>query len=94
MHTNLVSEVENMKWIHRIKNAIKRKKFTELDKDLADDFRTCAIGERGIREDFMSPKAEDLGMEFFRNINDNKPKQAMKTYRLIQKLEVPKYEST
>ncbi len=91
-----------MKWIDRIKRAIKKGEFTVKDERLANKFNTCAIGEKFnmyekpkwwafLKEKFGREKANklcDLGVTFYDKVSDNDTAGAREIYNKIQKLKV------
>jgi hypothetical protein len=90
-------------WEVRLKNAEKRGHFTEYEKDLVSRWRTCAIGERYIvltkgkklpkilntGDENLNPKADDLGLRFYDQVQEDNIKKAIQTYKQIQKLSTP-----
>ena len=78
-----------MKWITRIRKALKRKKFTEQDKDLAQSWNTCAVGELDV---IVNWELQLLGSNFYHAVKQDKTRAALIIYNKIQKTEILKNE--
>ena len=79
-----------MKWLTRIKHAIKRKHFTEKDMDDSDSWYSCAMGEDyQLYQLRQTPKGKSLGLKFMRAVKKNKRREALIIYNEIQKLKKP-----
>lgn len=70
-----------MKWLTRIRLAIKRREFTDEDVELAAYWKTCMVSERpntrhqhnDPEERPISAKLYSLGDEFFHAVSMNQP---------------------
>ena len=88
-----------MKWLSRIKRALKKGSFTEKDILDSGSFTTCAMGEHcelsnkwamdsELQETYGykdANKLYDLGMTFYHNVENHKVKQAQITYNKIHR---------
>jgi hypothetical protein len=87
-------------WKVRLERAKKRGYFTNYEKDLSENWRTCAIGERFtiVSEGKKLPKdlntsdprldreADDLGLKFYHHVAFDEIGSALETYEKIQQL--------
>lgn len=85
-----------MNWDQRINRAIKRGHFTEKDKDLAQNWRSCSLGERfkittksNDQESIINQfgvTAYLLSMNFFYDVLENNFNRAKKIHDQIKQL--------
>ncbi len=96
---NTITELPLPKWERRLNAAEKRGKFTLYERELSNEWGTCAIGETydvvdgELEEEYENAnrwveydeKAERLGMQFMEAIEDQDVKNARETFNEIKK---------
>ena len=82
-----------MKWLTRIRRALKRGHFTEEDESLAENWETCMVSERPRTRHVgnaqigepVSQRIKTLGMEFYDAVRNDEPEKALELRRQILK---------
>jgi len=85
---------EEVKWLSRIRKAIKRGRFTLWDLELAHGWATCMVSERpktrrlenDIDNEPISKRLNALGMEFLVAVENNNPYDALEIRKKILKV--------
>lgn len=74
------------RWSSRLARAVKRGCFTRKDEELAENWTTCAVGERFGDLPDGDTELERIGMRFYRAVHRNQVAAAVKAYGEIQDL--------